>query len=146
MITGLECLRDGVHMGIPVQSEWNEDRSEWDRAWSCVPHYVVQTWNRDTLDSILKPLLGSNSAAFLVSLSISEDPIPYADKGYRPSTVCPLCGNNVNEESIVAATLHPVIDMGVPLGSRSFASFGVWAHRGCLDRCARSETPSPIPW
>lgn len=121
----------------------DEARAEWDRAWSSMPHHAVIAWSNEAVRGIL-----GDSISFerLIAMSVSADPAAYADKIYRATAVCPICGAMTDSTSRVAATIHPVVDLGEKLGQKFMGGYGVWVHQNCFDRCPITYEPTPIPW
>ncbi|MFO0959303.1 MAG: hypothetical protein U0800_18035 [Isosphaeraceae bacterium] len=95
----------------------SEDRTEWERTWAAMPHRRV-AGRPDT---------------------ISLDPPQYADRAYRESPRCPICGADAYVGGL-PATLHATLPGGVPVG------LGVWVHPDCFESGETIEGSAPIPW
>jgi hypothetical protein len=120
----------------------DDDRREWDRAWSSMPHRRIKSWNQD----VIRIVIGQEwPIEQLVALTISADPVDFADKQLRTTTICPICGTVADSTGRLAASIHPVFDFG-GLGQKSPVMFGVWAHPQCFEDCPIIEQPTPIPW
>ena len=129
--------------GAMMSNVDDDDRQEWNRAWSSMPHHSVDSWSNGALSAII-----GNDWPFdrLVKLTISADPAAFADKCYRRTSACPICGATTDLTTRLAASIHPVFDLGEPYGRRSPVMFGVWVHRACFESCPATDQPTPIPW
>jgi hypothetical protein len=124
--------------------EMHEDRSDWDRAWSSMPHREILAWHAATVEAIIEN--DPKKPMGVIRVTISEDPKQFADKCHRPNTLCPICGFDTSTSDRVAASLHPTIDLGPRLGTRSITMYAVWTHARCLNECPSTCDPTPIPW
>jgi hypothetical protein len=116
-----------------------DDREQWDHAWSIQRHYYIKT---PLKTNVAEALSGGNlSFGRVLSATISEDPSAYSDRVLRDSDNCPLCGQSTNGMNRVAASLHPEFESGV----RNI-SIGVWVHKECIETCPVIDGPAPIPW
>jgi hypothetical protein len=75
-----------------------------------------------------------------VSFTISLDPPEFADRAWRESSRCPVCGGATSPQSRQAASIHPTWPSGFSLG------IGVWVHQDCFEQCPETDQPAPIPW
>src|SRR5258708_17683755 len=113
----------------------DEDRTEWDRAWSSVPHRGIPEITKIDLSGRTIYDFGEIAAA-----TISEAPAEYLDKLYIAITLCPICGKATAENlDRVVVSIHVTFARSLNLG------FGAWAHRKCLDDCPLIDEPTPIP-
>ncbi len=108
-----------------------------------MPHYEVLEWHSETVNFVIGT---SGNLSTIDRLTISEDPEKYAKLAFRPYCVCPICGRATNDMDRCPATLHPILNFGNELGTRTLASYGIWTHISCLRSCPQLGEPSPIPW
>ncbi|MFO0942963.1 MAG: hypothetical protein U0930_19675 [Pirellulales bacterium] len=121
-----------------------EDRIDWDHAWSSMPHREILVWHSATVEAIIER--DSKQPLGIVRVTISEDPREFAGKCQRPNATCPICGSETSTSDRIAASIHPTIDFGSRLGVRAIAMYPVWAHTRCLIEYPRISDPTPIPW
>jgi hypothetical protein len=107
------------------------DRSEWDRVWG------LRTQHRLPAGCKLDLRLNFGQP---ISVTISEDPSQFADRNFRESEICPVCGESTKGQSRVPATLDVTFDGNLRLG------IGVWAHRSCYEKCPDTGEKAGIPW
>jgi hypothetical protein len=119
----------------------NDDRAEWDAAWRSMPHHTAPFWNEDALKGIV-----GERALPIIALTVSQDPPQFAERMFRATTICPICGAETDEVARVPVSLHPVFDFGPPRGKRSPVAHGAWVHSRCLGECPLTDEPTPIPW
>jgi hypothetical protein len=118
---------------VDVEFMEDVDRTDWDNAFSGMPHRGINLAS----DFDIGLSLGFGE---IVSTTISEDPKQYADRIWKRSDSCPVCGKMTNESNRVSASLHPKFLTGLTIG------VGVWIHISCLDACPRIDEPTPVPW
>ncbi|WP_422931759.1 hypothetical protein [Singulisphaera sp. PoT] len=123
-------MADAVH-----ETKDEDDREDWDRSWSAMPHRRLLSAPRIKLSA--DPLRGGGT---LVSCTISLDPPQYSDRGYRESDRCPICGEGTKAGDRLPASLRPVWTTIANIG------IGVWVHPACFEACPEIEGPAPIPW
>jgi len=112
------------------------DRTEWDNAWRNLPL-------RRVVDPIQVDVAPTPHADLgePTHVDIVADPPQYAEPGWRPNDVCPICGRGTNDDtSRLAVTLFPYFANGFSYGRPS------WVHQSCFDSCEEIADPSPVPW
>jgi hypothetical protein len=114
-----------------------EDRTEWDRAWSSMPNRRILDVTKGDFEKML-----GGKAGDILTVTICEVPKQFADKLYIENALCPVCGESTeNDSSRVVASVSP-----------SFVNFirgigaAAWVHQKCLDMCPLIDEPTPIPW
>jgi hypothetical protein len=117
----------------------DDDREQWDQAWSSQRHYCINT---PLKIDVGKALSDDNlSLGKIISRTISEDPLAFSNRVFRPFDDCPLCGQPTKGMNRIAASLHPEFENGI----RNI-SIGVWVHKKCIEMCPVIDGPAPIPW
>jgi len=118
-----------------LTSMWNQDdRQEWDRAWSKQTRRFLNT-------PLKRELINAPNWGAVVSATISQDPPEFSNLVPERSDECPVCGQITAGIERRAAHVHPEFENGV-----CNISFGVWVHAECLERCPDTGKPAPIPW
>lgn len=114
----------------------NDDRTEWDRAWSSMPHRrILDTTKVDFVE------MSGLEVGEVVTVTISEAPKEYFEKLYISIPVCPICGRSADDDSErVGVNVSPVYTKLSNLG------FGALAHQKCLSECPLIDEPTPVPW
>lgn len=114
----------------------DEDRGEWDRAWSESPLRRLVTPVQIEVMPSSDPGWGK-----VVRVDIAADPVEYADDiGYRNTDGCPVCGDAVPSGHAIPATIHPYFEGGFSYG------LPCWVHEACLESCEEVEGTAPVPW
>jgi hypothetical protein len=82
------------------------------------------------------------------TFALSDDPPEFADRVWRESEVCPVCGETTADCPRVAATLTLEYEKPVDWSFKCEPSFGmgVWGHESCFERCEDTLRPAGIPW
>lgn len=112
------------------------DRTEWDRAWSSMPHRrILDTTKVDFVN------MSGLEVGEVVSVTIAEAPNEHFDKMFISLSVCPVCGQPTkDDQDHVGVGVYPVFTKISGLG------FGGWTHRKCLESCPLIDEPTPFPW
>jgi hypothetical protein len=116
----------------------DDDREEWNRLWS------GRTQRR--LESpIFLGVRPDPTFGELESVTIAEAPAealerPGAERLWIETPQCPICGLTTVGAPRLFATLNLAFKSGIRYGQC------VWAHPDCLDSCADTGMPAPIPW
>ncbi|MCI0742676.1 MAG: hypothetical protein L0Y72_26885 [Gemmataceae bacterium] len=99
-----------THQERPSPDDYRE---EWDRRWGAKTQRVRPAGcNLD---------LSHFQFGNVSSVTISADPVEFADRVWRESELCPVCGKSTASQPRVAATLNVCAEIGLKLG------IGVWA-------------------
>ena len=112
-----------------------DDREEWDRSWRAMPHRRLTSPPKAGVGSGLAKQFGEPNA-----FTISQDPPQFADRPWRESDCCPICGDATTGSERLPATLNLRWADGLMVGC------GVWAHGACFDNCPDTGEPTPVPW
>jgi len=116
--------------------EDDEDRTEWDRAWSSMPHRRILDVSKFDFVKISGHDLGD-----VVTVTIAQAPTEHFQKMYVSTSVCPICGESTEGDvDRIGVGFYPEFTLLSGLG------FGAWAHRNCLEMCPLIDEPTPIPW
>jgi hypothetical protein len=119
-----------------MATEISIDRAEWDNAWRNLP--LRRLVNRIQVDVAPTPDADWGEPTHV---DVVADPPQYADRGWRPDDVCPVCGRGTSADSSrLAVTLFPYFASGFSYGRPS------WAHQSCFDSCEEVAGQSPVPW
>ncbi len=110
-----------------------DDRETWEQAWRNCSHRRIESPIR--IDVGLDSDFGK-----IVSVTISENPAEFSDKGWRETDYCPICGQTTVGAQRLAATIHPTFETGFSYG------VGVWVHGLCFEKCPETGEPALIPW
>lgn len=114
----------------------DDDRTEWDRAWSSMPHRRILDTTKVDFANITKLEVGE-----VVSVIITEVPTQYLNRSYISIPVCPVCGQTTGDgPDLVEVGVFPIFTKISGLG------FGSWAHDLCLKDCTMIDEPTPVPW
>jgi len=113
----------------------DEGREGWDRAWRGGPQRGLPGPPEVGVDGDLLRRFGEPT-----SVTVSEDPPEFADRVWRASERCPVCGRTTAGSARVAASLNLTGARGRCVG------VGVWVHRACFEACPVVEGPAPVPW
>ena len=109
------------------------DREEWDRLWRARTQRLLPVERRSNLGHDFHALQ-------LTALTITDDPPEFADRVWRASEICPVCGETTVGGVRVASTVHLTFENGLAIG------MGSWAHRACFESCPDTGMPADIPW
>lgn len=119
-----------------LMSMIDDDRTEWDGAWSSMPHRrILDTTKVDFVK------MSGLEVGEVVSVTIAEAPKEHFDKIFNSISVCPVCGRTTDDDpDRVEVGVYPVFTKISGLG------LGSWAHRKCLESCPLIDEPTPCPW
>jgi len=114
----------------------NDDRIEWDRAWTSMPHRQITDTSKFDFAKLSSLDLGD-----VAKVTIAQAPKEYLHKVYISTTDCPVCGDSTeNDADRVCIGIYPKFTRLSGLG------FGGWAHRACLEATPIIDEPTPTPW
>jgi hypothetical protein len=112
-----------------------DDRGQWDRAWRAMPHRRLKFPLGVGVGRELLAQFGTP-----VSFTIAQAPAQFADRCWRESEACPVCGGPTTAAERIPASLYPRWASGIGVG------IGVWVHRTCFEGCPEAGEPAPVPW
>jgi hypothetical protein len=111
------------------------DRADWDTAWRNRP--LRRVGNPIQVDVAPTP---DEDWGDVTHVDIVSDPPQYANRGWRETDICPLCGHTTRDISRIAVTYYPYFSSGFSYGRAA------WAHQSCFDACNEIASPAPVPW
>ena len=121
-------------MTISNQQQLNEiDRSDWDRAWGAQTVRLLP-------DGCKLDVSHHFPGQKLCEVTIAIDPPQYADRPWRESEICPVCGQATLTTERIAASLDVKYEQGLRVG------MGVWAHKECIEICKDTGLSAGVPW
>ena len=107
-----------------------DSREAWDAAWHARLDRKLPDGCKLDLSAYGNP----------VAVTISANPPAFAERGWRESVVCPVCGSPTDPLNLVAATLD------IQLENHNGLLIGVWAHSACLGGCLPIGLAAHAPW
>jgi hypothetical protein len=113
----------------------DDDRKDWDRAWSAAPHRQLLDISKFDFSGRLKMDLGD-----VIDVTLTVAPTEYADGLFIEDDSCPICGAATVGNERTCISVNPVFAKIPNL------CFGAWAHTSCLENCPITDKPTPIPW
>ncbi|TWT73282.1 hypothetical protein CA85_17500 [Allorhodopirellula solitaria] len=117
-----------------------QERAEWDDAWSKMQHRNLESWNAAAIGQILTADWNQNE---IVTITVTDNPAKFAPKVLRKSISCPSCGLDVGTGEGLPVSIYPtsrIAERELTIG------FGAWMHNSCFAECTQSNEPTPIPW
>jgi hypothetical protein len=111
-----------------------KDREEWDRSWGAMPHRRLTSPPKARVGGSLVDQFGEPTA-----FTISQAPVEFADRPYRESDHCPVCGGSTTGGERLPASLNLRWTDGLEIGC------GVWVHRTCFEDLRDAGEPTPVP-
>jgi hypothetical protein len=112
-----------------------DDQSAWDHAWAAQP--VRRLPGETRLDPVFtRPAEWGEP----VEIEIQTNPPEFADRLWRQSEVCPVCGCDTGSDDRLPVAIYPRFTNGLSIG------IGAWAHQVCLAACEPSPGACHVPW